>query len=188
MAKVYEFLATGFEEVEALVPVDVLRRGGVEVVTVSIIGDEIVTSSHGVGIRTDARIEDLANLDDADMLIIPGGMPGSTNLRDNEAVRSALKKQAEQGKRVGAICAAPLVLASIGVLKGKKATIYPGMEDQLINGAEYTGAIVQEAGNITTGAGPMAVIPYAYKLLSYFVSAEEVEKVKEAMLYNKVFG
>lgn len=188
MAKVYEFLATGFEEMEALVPVDILRRGGVEVTIVSVTGDEIVVSSHGVGIKTDAKIEDIANFDDADLLMIPGGMPGATNLRDNESVRKALTEQAEKGKRVAAICAAPLVLASIGVLNGKKATIYPGMESELINGAEHTGAIVQEDGNVTTGIGPMAAIPYGYKLLSYFVSAEEVEKVKQGMLYNKVFG
>lgn len=188
MAKVYEFLANGFEEMEAIVPVDILRRGGVEVTLVSVTGDETVCSSHGVSIKTDAKIEDIANFDDADLLMIPGGMPGATNLRDNEEVRKALALQAEKGKRVAAICAAPLVLASIGVLKGKKATIYPGMESELINSAEYTGAIVQEDGNITTGAGPMAAIPYGFKLLSYFVSKEEVEKVQHGMLFDKVFG
>lgn len=186
MAKVYEFLANGFEEIEALAPVDILRRGGVEVVMVSVTGDKLVESSHGISIQTDVLFEEIKSFEDADLLMIPGGMPGSKNLNEHEGVRRALKSQFEKGKRVAAICAAPLVLASIGILKNKKATIYPGMEDYLGEGVEYTAALVEEDGNITTGGGPAASFPYAYKLLSYFVSQAEVEKIQKGMIYDKL--
>lgn len=122
MPKVYEFLANGFEEIEGLAPVDILRRGGVDVKTISITGDLFVETSHGVTVKADIKFEDVADFNDADLLLLPGGMPGSTNLNAHEGVKTALKKQFEAGKRVGAICAAPMVLASCGILDGKKAT------------------------------------------------------------------
>ena len=103
MAKVYEFLADGFEEIEALAPVDVLRRGGVETVTVSIMGRREVVSAHGVTVVADLMIEEAGDFSDADMLLLPGGMPGSTNLRDHQGVIAALQRQAQAGKRVGAL-------------------------------------------------------------------------------------
>src|SRR3712207_9556565 len=115
MAKVYEFIANGFEEVEALAPVDILRRGGVDIKTVSMTGSEYVESSHGVTVKADLQWED-AELSDADMLLLPGGMPGSTNLNAHEGLREALKKHHAEGKRIGAICAAPMVLAQCGIL------------------------------------------------------------------------
>jgi len=188
MAKVYEFLANGFEEVEALAPVDILRRGGVEVKMVSITGSNLVESSHGVVVKADLLFENITDFSDADLLMLPGGMPGSKNLNEHEGVRNALKEQFEKGKRVAAICAAPLVLASVGVLKGKKATIYPGMESYLGEDAEYTGALVQEDGNVTTGAGPAASFPYGYQLLSYFLPAEKVEEIKKGMIYDRLLN
>jgi DJ-1 family protein len=188
MAKVYEFLANGFEEVEALAPVDILRRGGVEVKMVSITGSNLVESSHGVVVKADLLFENITDFSDADLLMLPGGMPGSKNLNEHEGVRKALKEQFEKGKRVAAICAAPLVLASIGLLKGKKATIYPGMESYLGEDAEYTGALVQEDGNVTTGAGPAASFPYGYQLLSYFLPAEKVEEIKKGMIYDRLLN
>jgi len=188
MAKVYEFLANGFEEVEALAPVDILRRGGIEVKMVSITGSNLVESSHGVVVKADLLFENITDFSDADLLMLPGGMPGSKNLNEHEGVRNALKEQFEKGKRVAAICAAPLVLASVGVLKGKKATIYPGMESYLGEDAEYTGALVQEDGNVTTGAGPAASFPYGYKLLSYFLPAEKVEEIQKGMIYDQLLN
>lgn len=188
MAKVYEFLANGFEEVEALAPVDILRRGGVEVKMVSITGSNLVESSHGVVVKADLLFENITDFSDADLLMLPGGMPGSKNLNEHEGVRKALKEQFEKGKRVAAICAAPLVLASVGLLKGKKATIYPGMESYLGEDAEYTGALVQEDGNVTTGAGPAASFPYGYQLLSYFLPAEKVEEIKKGMIYDRLLN
>jgi len=188
MAKVYEFLANGFEEVEALAPVDILRRGGIEVKMVSVTGSNLVESSHGVVVKADLLFENITDFSDADLLMLPGGMPGSKNLNEHNGVRKALKEQFEKGKRVAAICAAPLVLASVGLLKGKKATIYPGMESYLGEDAEYTGALVQEDGNVTTGAGPAASFPYGYKLLSYFLPAEKVEEIKKGMIYDRLLN
>ena len=136
MAKVYEFLANGFEEVEGLAPVDILRRGGVDIKTVSVTGSEYVETSHGITIKADLTIEN-ADLSDADMLLLPGGLPGATNLRDHEGVCAALKTQAAKGGRIGAICAAPLVLGHLGLLEGRYATCYPGFE-KFMTGAHYT--------------------------------------------------
>lgn len=188
MAKVYEFLATGFEEMEAIVPVDVFRRSGVEISMVSVTGSKVVKSARGVGIEADVLLEEIASFDDADMLLLPGGVLGANNLKDHKEVRKILLKQFESGRFLGAVCAAPLVFASIGILKGKKATIFPGMEDSLINGAEPTGTLVQVDGNVITGAGPVAVLPYTYELLSHLLPKEEVEKVKKAMLYDRVLA
>ena len=147
MAKVYEFLANGFEEVEGLGPVDILRRGGVDVKTVSVTGTPWVETSHGITLKADLTIEE-ADLSDADMLLLPGGLPGATNLRDHEGVRKALVAQAAKGGRIGAICAAPLVLGSLGLLEGKKATCYPGFE-KFMTGATYTGELFTIDGNIS---------------------------------------
>ena len=138
MAKVYEFLANGFEEIEGLAPVDILRRGGVDIKTVSITGSEWVETSHGVTLKADLRFEDVKDFGDADMLLLPGGMPGSTHLNEHEGVRQALIAHHKAGKRIGAICAAPMVLASTGILNGKKATCYPGFEQYFASDTEYT--------------------------------------------------
>ena len=184
MAKVYEFLANGFEEIEGLAPVDILRRGGVEVKTVSITGSEWVETAHGITLKADLKFEDVASFEDADMLLLPGGMPGSTHLNEHEGVRQALIAQHKAGKRIGAICAAPMVLASTGILEGKKATCYPGFEQYFGESTEYTATLFQEDGNVITGEGPAATLPYAYKILSYFVSKETVAALQDGMMYN----
>lgn len=182
MAKVYEFLANGFEEIEGLAPVDILRRGGVEVVTVSITGKREVQSSHGITILADTTFEEGGRFDDADILLLPGGMPGSTNLNAHDGVRDAIRRQHESGKRVGAICAAPMVLGSLGILKGKRATCSPGFE-KYMTGAEYTGELFTVDGNIITGEGPAATLPYAYKILSFFIGEEKSRVLQAKMQY-----
>lgn len=182
MAKVYEFIANGFEEVEALAPVDILRRGGVDIKTVSMTGSEYVESSHGVTIKANLLWED-ADLSDADMLLLPGGMPGSTNLNAHEGLREALKKHHTEGKRIGAICAAPMVLAQCGILDNKKATCSPGFEQYFNASTTYTGELVQEDGNVITGEGPAASFPYAYRILSYFIGEEAVKDLQTKMQY-----
>lgn len=181
---VYEFLATGFEEVEALAPVDILRRGGVEIKTVSVTGDLIVESAHGVGIKADALFE---NIDptDADLLMLPGGLPGATNLNEHEGLRKALVEQNARGGRIAAICAAPLVLGGLGLLEGRKATCYPGFE-KYMTGATYTADLCTVDGNITTGRGPAAVLPYSYALLEQFVGAETAKQVRDGMIYTQL--
>lgn len=181
---VYEFLATGFEEVEALAPVDILRRGGVEIKTVSVTGDLLVESAHGVAIKADLLFED-ADLASADLLLLPGGLPGATNLNEHEGLRKALVRQNERGGRIAAICAAPLVLGGLGLLNGKKATCYPGFEKYL-TGATYTADLCTVDGNITTGRGPAAVLPFSYALLEQFVGAEATKAVRDGMIYTQL--
>ena len=187
MAKVYEFLANGFEEIEALAPVDILRRGGVEVKTVSVTGNEWVESSHGITVKADLVFEQAGDFSDADMLLLPGGLPGATNLNAHEGVRQAIKRQHEAGRRVGAICAAPMVLGSIGLLQGKKATCSPGFE-KYMTGATYTAQLFQEDGNIITGEGPAATLPYAYRILSYFAGDDATRALQRGMQYAHLMG
>ena len=187
MAKVYVFLANGFEDVEALIPVDVLRRGGVEVVTVSVTGEsQIVETAHRVQIVADAMFED-CDFSDADLLFLPGGMPGASNLNEHEGVRRALLAQHTAGKRVAAICAAPLVLGGLGILRGKRATCYPGFE-QTLEGATYTGDLCTVDGNVTTGEGPAAAFPFAYELLSQLVSREVSDQIAEGMRFKHLMA
>ena len=183
MKKVYVFLADGFEDIEALIPVDVLRRGGVEVVTVSTVEDsQIATSAHGVQVVADAMIDE-CTFDDADLLLLPGGMPGASNLYECDAVRQALLNQHRQQKRIAAICAAPaVVLAQTGVLDGRRATCYPGFE-QLLTKADYTADLVTVDGHVTTAEGPAAALPFAYELLSQLVDAQTSRQVAEGMRY-----
>lgn len=183
---VYEFLANGFEEIEGLAPVDILRRGGVDVKTVSVTGSDFVETSHGVTIKADLKIEE-ADLSDADLLMLPGGLPGATNLNEHEGVRKALLEQNAKGKRIAAICAAPLVLGSLGLLKGKRATCYPGFE-KYMEGAEYTAELFTIDGNITTGRGPAATLPYAYAILASFVGEDTVKEIKDGMIYTQLLN
>ena len=183
MAKVYVFLADGFEDVEALIPVDVLRRGGVDVVTVSTNGEQVVESAHGVGIIADVLFED-ADFSDADLLMLPGGMPGASNLFEHQGVCEALMQQFEQGKKISAICAAPaVVLAQLGILDGKQATCYPGFE-QMLQNAIYTADLVTVDGQITTAEGPAAAFPYAYELLSQLVDKQTSDQIAEGMRFK----
>lgn len=182
MAKVYEFLANGFEEVEALAPVDIFRRGGVEIQTVSVTGSEWVETSHGVTIKADVKFEDMRNFDDADMLMLPGGLPGATNLNEHADVRETLLAHNAKGKHIGAICAAPMVLGSLGLLKGRKATCSPGFEKYL-EGAEYTAELFTVDGNIITGEGPAATFPYAYEILKMFVGEAKTRELQRKMQY-----
>ena len=189
MAKVYVFLADGFEDVEALIPVDVLRRGGVEVVTVSTTEFPLVESAHGVNIEADIQFEQ-GDYTDADLLMLPGGMPGASNLFAHEGVCKAVLAQVAAGKKVAAICAAPaVVLAQLGILEGKKATCYPGFEQSLKeNGAQYTGDLVTVDGNITTGEGPAAAFPYAYELLSQLVDKNTSDQIAEGMRFKHLMA
>lgn len=187
MSKIYEFLANGFEEIEGLAPVDILRRGGVDIQTVSITGTEFVETAHGVTIKADLRFEDIGDFSDVDMMMLPGGMPGATNLRDHEGVRRVLTEQHQAGKRIGAICAAPLVLGSLGILKGRRATCYPGFE-KFMTGATYTADLVTIDGTIITGEGPAATLPYAYKILEMFIGGERTQVIKDGMRYLHLMG
>jgi 4-methyl-5(b-hydroxyethyl)-thiazole monophosphate biosynthesis len=189
MAKVYVFLADGFEDVEALIPIDVLRRGGVDVVTVSTTEFPLVESAHGVNIEADIQFEQ-SDYSDADLIMLPGGMPGASNLFEHEGVCKVVMNQFAAGKKVAAICAAPaVVLAQLGVLDGKKATCYPGFEKALEEtGATYTGDLVTVDGNITTGEGPAAAFPYAYELLTQLVDKNTSDQIAEGMRFKHLMA
>lgn len=186
MAKAYIFLADGFEEVEALATVDILRRGGVVANTVSVTGSEFVTTSHGVTIKADMAFDEV-HASKADMLILPGGLPGADNLGAHEGLCSLLVRHCNDGGYIAAICAAPKVFGALGLLKGRRATCYPGFE-RFFNGGEYTHELCIADGNIITGEGPAATFPFAYKLLSLLTDAETADQVAEGMMYKHLMG
>ena len=182
MKKVYVFLADGFEDVEALIPVDVFRRGGLDVTTVSISDFPLVRSAHGVNIETDIMFEQ-GDFSDADLVFLPGGMPGATNLFEHKGVCKVVVDQFAAGKKIAAICAAPaVVLGQLGLLEGKKATCYPGFEDML-DGAQYTADLVTVDGNVTTGEGPAAAFPFAYALLSQLTNEATAQQIAVGMRF-----
>ena len=189
MKKVYVFLADGFEDVEALIPVDVLRRGGVDVTTVSISDFPLVQSAHGVNMEADIMFEQ-GDFSDADLIFLPGGMPGASNLFAHKDVCKAVVDQFAAGKKVAAICASPaVVLAPLGILEGKKATCYPGFESALAeNNAVYTGALFTVDGNVTTGEGPAAAFPFAYELLAQLVNKQTSDQIAEGMRFKHLMA
>lgn len=179
MGTVYVFFADGFEEIEAFTSVDVMRRAGLNVEMVSVTPDEIVTGAHEVPVLCDKNI---ANCDfcDADLLLLPGGMPGAATLEKCPELRKQVQRFVEEDKPIAAICAAPMILGKMGFLKGKKATCYPGFE-QYLEGAECTGAPVEKDGNIITGKGPGAAMEFALAVVERLLGKEKVEELKEAM-------
>ena len=155
---VYVFLANGFEETEAIAPIDILRRCELDVVTVGV-GEEVITSSHGISVIPDITEVDFVPSEEIDMIVLPGGMPGTLNLEKSRTVQEAIDYCTENGKYIGAICAAPSVLGKKNLLKGKKATCFPGFEDFLL-GAEFTGAPVELDGKIITARGAGVAVEF----------------------------
>lgn len=170
--------APGFEEIEAVTIVDILRRVYLEVVTVHL-GSNPVEGSHGMQVTADLSIDEI-NADETDVVVLPGGMPGSVNLREDERVINLLQKVYSAGKPVAAVCAAPIVLAHAGLLEGKKVTVYPGNEDAM-GGARLTDSPVEQDGRIITGRGPGCAIPFALKLVEELVDKDTANKLKEGM-------
>ncbi|MBO7067841.1 MAG: DJ-1/PfpI family protein [Bacteroidaceae bacterium] len=183
---IYVFLATGFEDIEALAPVDIMRRAGLPVETVSITGAEVVESAHAVGVKADKLLAEI-DFSKADMIVLPGGMPGSTNLDACTPLTSAISAHYAAGKPVAAICAAPLVFGHLGILQGKNATCYPGVEGELV-GAAYTAAIVERDGNIITGKGPAAAFEFGYAIVDYFKGTGASNALRHGMIYQELVG
>ena len=180
MKTYFVFLADGFEEVEALTPVDVLRRAGLSVKTVSVMPSRAVNGAHGVPVVADLLFEEVQK-DEAEMLILPGGMPGATNLDAHDGLSRLIYDFAEKSQPLAAICAAPLVYGKRGLLKGRKATCYPGFE-QFLEGAEYTAALVEEDGNFVTGKGPGAAMEFAFAIVRRACGEQKVKELKQGMM------
>jgi len=177
--KIAVYFATGYEEVEALSVVDILRRGNVEVIMVGVDGKTVV-SARQVSINMDVTIDEV-NHDEIDMIVLPGGLPGVDNLMKNETLVQQLKNFKAQDKWLAAICAGPSVLGKLGLLEGEKATCYPGFEDKLL-GCEYTGERVELSHHIITGIGAGAALDFGYKILEVFQGKELAEKIRKAMI------
>lgn len=179
----YLFLAEGFEEVEALTAVDILRRAGIPVKTVSITSSLQVTGAHGITVKADV-IYDSTLFVNAPWLILPGGMPGATNLYDFAPLQGLLESQAKsEHGRIAAICAAPaVVLGQSGLLKGEKATCYPGFEDKL-TGAKVEDAAVVVSGKFVTGNGPANAMIWALTIVKECVGLQIARQVASGLLY-----
>ncbi|MEE1219077.1 MAG: DJ-1 family glyoxalase III [Ruminococcus sp.] len=170
----YMFLADGFEETEALATLDVMRRAGLNVQTVGVTGD-FVTGSHNIIVKSDIDFDKIS-MTDIEGAVLPGGMPGTTNLESDSRVIDCVKYCFDNNKIVAAICAAPSILGHLGMLKGKKATCFPGFESSL-EGAEHTGAHAEADGNVITGKGAGCAIEFGYEIVKKAVSKEIADKV-----------
>lgn len=183
MSEVYVFLADGFEEIEALAPVDLMRRAGLKVTTVSVNDSTVVTGAHGIRVEADVLITD-TDLTGAEMLVCPGGMPGASNLAACGKLTAALVDHCRAGRYVAAICAAPAVtLAPLGILNGRQATCYPGFEAQLAEyGATHYDGRVAIDGNVITSNGPSSAIPFALALITALRGSETAKQVADGIL------
>ncbi|NLN42532.1 MAG: DJ-1/PfpI family protein [Clostridiales bacterium] len=180
--KVMVFLANGFEEVEALTVVDYLRRMDIEVDTVSITQDKQVNGSHDIPVLADKTIGEIDKVDSYDGVVIPGGMPGATNLRDNPKVLEIVKEMDKNAKLAAAICAGPIVLEKAGVIEGRKVTSYPGFEDQL-SGVYQEENVVRDQ-NIITARGPALAVDFAIEIVKYLLGQEKADELKKGILYK----
>lgn len=176
-------LAEGFEEIEAISIIDVLRRAGFSVRIVSVTGNQQVKGAHEIVVQADKLFEELDyNL--IDMLILPGGMPGTRNLQAHQGLRDRIKEFHKNNKPLGAICAAPLVLGDLGILKGKKATCYPGFEEEL-KGAQVTGNAVEKDGNIITGKGAGVAIDFAIEITAMLKTRSFAEELRAKLIAQR---
>lgn len=183
MSKIAVFLAPGFEEIEGLTVVDILRRAGVEVVTVSISGQKEVTGSHNITVLADALFEEV-DFDGLDGVVLPGGMPGTTHLGEYPGVGEIIRKFDRQEKLVAAICAAPSVLGKAGLLKGRKAISYPGFEEALLDAVITREEVVRD-GHIITSRGMGTAIPFGLALTAYFMGQEKADELGASIIYRQ---
>ena len=182
MSRIGVFFAEGYEEIEALTVVDVARRAQIEVCMISVEEMEEVKGSHGIAVRMDGKLSetDFAGLD---MLVLPGGMPGTMNLKACTGLIELLKSFDREKKYIAAICAAPSILAELGMLKGRKACSYPSFEDKL-DGADIVREPAVTDGHITTGRGMGTAIPFALRLTALLAGEAKAEEIKESIVYG----
>ena len=179
---VYFFIAEGFEEIEALCPLDLLRRAGVDVKTVGI-GSASITGAHGITVLTDITDAELPN-DSPEMIFLPGGMPGTLNLAASSTVKTSIQRAAENGAYILAICAAPSILGEMGLLCGKEAICYPGFEEKL-TGATISKNTVVLDGNIATAAGMGVALEFRLLAVSLLRGKECADKLRSAVIADR---
>lgn len=182
MSKLGIFMADGCEEIEGLTVVDLVRRAGIEIEMISVSGEKTVTGSHKIAFQTDVSKAD-ADYASYDGIVLPGGMPGTTNLMEDDTVNRVIKEFATSGKLVAAICAAPSVLGNAGLLEGKKATCYPGVEGKL-TGADFVTDPVAKDGNIITSRGLGTAIEFAAEIVAYLLDESTAKSLKESVVYR----
>ena len=176
---VYMFLGTGFEETEAIAPLDLLRRAGIEVKTVGLNGS-VITGSHGIAVAADMEIADL-DVSDAEMVILPGGLGGVASIRACKMAMDAVLAAWEAGKFTAAICAGPTVLADLGIPNGKNATCYPGCEDGMGNANIVNAAAVRD-GKLITGTSAGCAIPFGLALIEALKGREEADRIAKQIV------
>ena len=180
MKKAFVFLADGFEEIEAITIIDMLRRAGISTQTVSITDNNEVTGAHQITVQADTLISQIST-EQAKALILPGGMPGSTNLKNCDLLTTLLQTQNQNEGCIAAICAAPTVLAHAGILKNKNVTCYPGFEDQLEGANHKTHTVVIDQ-NIITSRGPATAAAFAHALIEFLSNKDRADEVAHGML------
>ena len=180
--KVALFIENGSEELELIAPLDVMRRANLEVDVISANNEDFITSAHNVKIIADKKIEEINNILDYDAIVIPGGMPGSTLLRDNKKIIEFYQTMYNSGKLVAAICAAPIVLSAAGITDDKEVTSYPGF-DKEINCKSYNSekAVVVDK-NVITAQGPAVAILFGYEIVNYLLQDNTADDIKKTML------
>ncbi len=181
MNRLAVFFAAGYEEIEALTVVDICRRGGLEVDMVSVSGETEVTGSHGICVSMDKEFGNV-DFEDYDMLVLPGGMPGTRNLEDHAGLMERVDEFAAKGKYLAAICAAPSIFGHRGILKGRRACCYPSFESHL-TGAEVTQEPVEISGNVITSRGMGTAIAFGLAIVSVFKGKEAADKLAESIIY-----
>ncbi len=174
-------LAEGFEEIEAVTVIDILRRAGIETVTASVTKNPVM-GSHGISVTADIIIDEPADKKlSFDAIILPGGMPGSTNLKNNPGIINIIKKISETGGLTAAICAAPIVLSEAGILKGRKFTCYPGYEDEIAEGVHINENVVID-GPVITGIGAGSAPLFALAIVEFLKDKETAKKIKDQII------
>ncbi|MDR1627484.1 MAG: DJ-1/PfpI family protein [Oscillospiraceae bacterium] len=181
---IYVFLANGFEELEAIAPIDILKRAKLDVKTVGVSEEETVKSSFGLIVKTDIQIENIST-ENLKAIILPGGLPGTTNLYNNAKIHEVINHCVKNNILIGAICAAPTILGKAGLLKGKKACCYPGCEEELKGAILSQGDPVCTDGNIVTSKGPGTAIEFGFALLEYLKGNRATEIAKNSMQYSE---
>lgn len=182
MKQISVFLADGFEEIEGLTVVDILRRAGLRVDTVSITGERIIRGSHQIDVQADCLFEEM-DFSETDMLVLPGGMPGTRNLMNHKGLQELLRAYHEKGRYIAAICAAPSVFGRLGFLKGRRACCYPSFEEKL-EGAEVVQEPVSVDGHIITSRGMGTAIPFALKLTALLCGEEKADEISRSILFS----